>query len=145
MPQLDISTYSSQLFWLFVSLLVLVVTLHRVVIPQYITLIQTRKNTINAKIYDIEKIEASNHTRAAAIAEITRQSKEALRKLLSHERHALSQENISARAAIFAHERKRLRFEMKKIGNEALAMDKNLSGVRDDIHKHICKSWITGA
>ena len=58
LPQMDISTFPSQLFWLVVTFLILYVFMSKYVIPSLRTTIEERKDKI---IGDINEAEAVNN------------------------------------------------------------------------------------
>lgn len=56
MPQLDVATYSSQIFWLLTCLVVLYVSLRYIFIPRLENSINARKKRIESLILDAEKL-----------------------------------------------------------------------------------------
>lgn len=64
MPQLDVSTYASQLFWLAVSFVVLFAIMWKVVVPRIAGVLQDRQERIDD---DLEKAEKLRNDAAAVL------------------------------------------------------------------------------
>lgn len=139
MPQLDISTYGSQIFWLVVSLSFLVCILHVSIVPRYLKILKTRAKNINRQLNDAQDAEAAANARVQEIALLKEKSQRTLRKLIASERHALSEENTHARETIFSHERKRLRFDLQRIAD----IDATFTTKRGDLCKEVTKGILT--
>ena len=56
MPQLEISTYPSQIFWLVVSFLLLYLIMSRIIIPRISSVIKSRENEIKNNIHISEQM-----------------------------------------------------------------------------------------
>ena len=56
MPQLEIATYPSQIFWLVVSFVTLYLIMSRIIIPRISSVIKNREDEIKNNIYASEKI-----------------------------------------------------------------------------------------
>ena len=55
MPQLDFSTYASQIFWLFLTFALLYITMARLALPRVRDVLETRQSRIAQDIADAEK------------------------------------------------------------------------------------------
>jgi F-type H+-transporting ATPase subunit b len=66
MPQLDVATWPSQLFWLAVTFIVLYIVISRVAIPRTGGAIEKRKSTIEGDLAGAQKLKAE--TTKAALA-----------------------------------------------------------------------------
>lgn len=141
MPQLDISTYASQLFWLFVSLSILLGFMHWVIVPRYLKLTHEREKAMKENLRDAENAETEANHLENALVEMKEKAKRDTRKLIANERHALSEENIEAREKIFAHERTRLRFELKRIAEEDAQLTEERPTISKDLAEQIKKNW----
>jgi F-type H+-transporting ATPase subunit b len=60
MPQLDVSTWLPQLFWLAVSFIALYAIVSRIIIPRTGGVIAQRKSTIDADLAEAQKLKASS-------------------------------------------------------------------------------------
>ena len=109
MPQLDISTWPSQIFWLAITFLALFFVISRVAIPRTGGVIQKRKSTIAndlAKAQALKAdVDATVKTYEAALAEsrakahaIAQENRNRLNAEVDAERHKLDQE-LGARIA----------------------------------------------
>ncbi len=141
MPQLDISTYGSQLFWLALSLGFLVLALRVSIIPRYLTLLKARAKSISHHRKEAEEAESAVKTLALKTEELKTKATHELRKLIARERHALSEENTQARETIFAQERKRLRFELKRIADADAKITAHQADLGKQISDKICDAW----
>ena len=103
MPQLDISTWPSQIFWLAITFLALFFVISRVAIPRTGGVIQKRKSTIAndlAKAQALKAdVDATVKTYEAALAEsrakahaIAQENRNRLNAEVDAERHKLDQE-----------------------------------------------------
>lgn len=81
MPQLDLSTYAPQLFWLFVTFIVLYVLMKRLAIPQVGRAIQARRERLDTDLARAAELKAqaetvlANYEKAVATARAEAQSK----------------------------------------------------------------------
>ena len=62
MPQLEITTYPSQIFWLVVSFIILYLIMSRVIIPKISSLIKSRDSEIKNKIHVYEQMYKDTET-----------------------------------------------------------------------------------
>lgn len=60
MPQLDVSTWLPQLFWLAVSFIALYAIVSRIIIPRTGGVIEKRKSTIDGDLAEAQKLKASS-------------------------------------------------------------------------------------
>ena len=56
MPQLEITTYPSQIFWLVVSFLILYLIMSRIIIPRISSVIKSRESEIKNNIHIAEQM-----------------------------------------------------------------------------------------
>ena len=56
MPQLEITTYPSQIFWLVVSFLILYLIMSRIIIPRISSVIKSRETEIKNNIHISEQL-----------------------------------------------------------------------------------------
>ena len=61
MPQLEISTFPSQIFWLVVSFLILYIIMAKVIVPRISSVIKNRENEIKNNIHISEQLCALCH------------------------------------------------------------------------------------
>lgn len=69
MPQLDFSTYSSQVFWLIITFAVLFILMWKVAIPRVGEVIEAREQKIRADLERAEQLRAEIATTEAAVEE----------------------------------------------------------------------------
>lgn len=105
MPQLDFSTYSSQIFWLVISFAVLFILMWKVAIPRVGTVLEAREQKIRADLERAEQLSAEiAETEVAvekALAEARSEAQEIMRK--AQEKvladHAKKQDKLDAELA----------------------------------------------
>lgn len=98
MPQLDLSTYSSQIFWLIVTFAFLYMLLSRSVLPRIHTVLESRQNKIT---HDIDRAEQLRNEAEEARETYERALKESRSKAqaLITESAALMEKSSNARHA----------------------------------------------
>lgn len=64
MPQLDVATWPSQLFWLAITFIVLYIVISRVAIPRTGGVIEKRKSTIEGDLASAQKLKAETNKAA---------------------------------------------------------------------------------
>lgn len=113
MPQLDFSTYASQIFWLFLTFSLLYVLMSRFALPQVRNVLETRQSRIAD---DIAKAEARKQEAELAHADFASALHEA--KLEAHEILKNSYAQIAEKARQ-AHAALDARFEKEEQASEA--------------------------
>lgn len=56
MPQLDLATYISQIFWLLCSFISLWIISHKIIIPKISSVVEARKRKYNDAVYRVNKL-----------------------------------------------------------------------------------------
>ncbi|WP_421875443.1 F0F1 ATP synthase subunit B' [Pacificispira sp.] len=106
MPQLDFSTYSSQVFWLVVTFAVLFILMWKVAIPRVGEVIEAREQKIRADLERAEQlrteIEETEQAVEKALADARSEALETLRKAQDKiaADHAKKQEKLDAELAV---------------------------------------------
>jgi F-type H+-transporting ATPase subunit b len=119
MPQLDVSTFPTQLFWLAVTFVVLYVLMARLALPRVGNIILTRRNQIDG---DLEKASAMKAEAEAVIA--------AYERALAHARQSAQGvlKETSDRLAAAAAERQKLLGD--KLAAEAAIAEKRIADAK---------------
>lgn len=73
MPQLDFTTYSSQIFWFFICFSALFIVASKIILPRINDIIKNRQDIINADVESSQKLQAQ-------LDEITNQTEEVRKK-----------------------------------------------------------------
>lgn len=128
LPQMDVSTYPSQLFWLTLTFLFLYVMMSRIVLPRIGQVIEERRDRIAA---DLDRAAELKEQSEAALAEYETALAEArakAQKLAQETRDRLAEEADAEKTALEAELAKKLEAAENKI---AETKDKALASIRD--------------
>lgn len=102
MPQLDISTYASQLFWLVVCFGVLYVLLSRLALPRIATALEERRDRIADELDQAAQLKSQSEEVLAAYEALLAESREHAHVLAQETRHKLQQEADAQRQKLDA-------------------------------------------
>lgn len=128
LPQMDVSTYPSQLFWLALTFLFLYVMMSRIVLPRIGQVIEERRDRIAA---DLDRAAELKEQSEAALAEYETALAEArakAQKLAQETRDRLAEEADAEKTALEAELAKKLEAAEAKI---AETKEKALASIRD--------------
>ena len=84
MPQLEITTYPSQIFWLVVSFLVLYLIMSRVIIPKISSVIKSRESEIKNNIHISEQMYKDTEIINNEYEEIKKNIEDEARGIINH-------------------------------------------------------------
>ncbi len=126
MPQLDISTYSSQIFWLLVSWGVLFVYLWKFLVPRVSQKLADRDERVQSILNEVEKINSQIATSLEEYSDLVR-----LEKLRLHEQEQTNLSDIRSKTERLSDELKAdLQNQMvsyrEKVASEQTALIKKL-------------------
>ncbi len=128
LPQMDVSTYPSQLFWLTLTFLFLYVMMSRIVLPRIGQVIEERRDRIAA---DLDRAAELKEQSEAALSEYETALAEArakAQKLAQETRERLAEEADAEKTALEAELAKKLDAAESKI---AETKEKALASIRD--------------
>ena len=130
MPQLDITTFSSQLFWLGLSFIILYLILSYVAVPKIARIYDDRQKTVEEKLSQAnsyrEKAEELLAEYEATLASARGEAHEQYRAIT----HAVTEEMLLKQQTFLDALNVRLHLEEKKLSHEAL-------DVREDMQKAV--------
>ena len=90
MPQLEITTYPSQIFWLVVSLLTLYLIMSRIIIPKISSVIKNRESQIKNNIHISEQMYKDTEIINNEYEETTKKIEEEARGIIKHLKESTS-------------------------------------------------------
>ena len=90
MPQLEITTYPSQIFWLVVSFLILYLIMSRVIIPKISSVIKNRESEIKNNIHIYEKMYKDTEIINNEYEETKKKIEEEARGIINHLKESTS-------------------------------------------------------
>lgn len=102
MPQLDYTTWPSQLFWLALCFIALYVIISRIVIPRTGGVIEQRKSTIDSDIASAQKLRADTEAAVAAYDASMAEARSKAQALAKENREKVTAEIDGERAALDA-------------------------------------------
>ena len=108
MPQLDISTYPSQLFWLVVCFGLLYLLLSRLAIPRIATALEERRDRIADELDQAAQMKHQSEEVLAAYEALLARSREEAHVLAQETRHRLQQEAEAQRQKLDAELREKV-------------------------------------
>ena len=144
MPQLDMSTWPPQLFWLSVTFLVLYFVISRVAIPRTGGVIALRKSTIDGDLASAQKLKVETENAVKAYEAALADAKAKANAIATENRNALNTEIEAERAKLDAAVGAKIATAEKKV---MASRDKALQDVSDmaaDIAAQIVQQ-LTGA
>ena len=90
MPQLEITTYPSQIFWLVVSFLILYLIMSRVIIPKISSVIKSRESEIKNNIHISEQMYKDTEIINNEYEETKKKIEEEARGIINHLKESTS-------------------------------------------------------
>lgn len=107
-PQLNISTYPSQVFWLFVSFILLYVLMSKLALPRVASVIDTRDAKKDADLARAAEMSAEAEKLKTSYASTLAKAQEDAASAISSAEQAIAEKIASADAAFADHAKKRL-------------------------------------
>ena len=144
MPQLDISTWPPQLFWLAITFLALYVVMSRLVIPRTGGVIEQRKSTIDGDLAAAQKLKAETDKAAQAHEAALADARAKANAIAQDNRNKLTGEIDAERAKLDAALGAKIADAEKKIAASKAKALADVGDVAADIAASIV-SEITGA
>lgn len=133
MPQLDISTYASQLFWLVVCFGVLYVLLSRLALPRIATALEERRDRIADELDQAAQLKSQSEEVLAAYEALLAESRERAHALSQETRHKLQQEAEAQRQKIDAELREKVADAEARIKDSRAQAREQLQGVSSEL------------
>lgn len=133
MPQLDISTYASQLFWLVVCFGVLYVLLSRLALPRIATALEERRDRIADELDQAAQMKSQSEEVLAAYEALLAESRERAHALAQETRHKLQQEAEAQRQKLDAELREKVADAEARIKDSRAQAREQLQGVSSEL------------
>lgn len=102
MPQLDVTTWPSQLFWLAITFFALYIVISRIAIPRTGGVIEKRKSTISGDLASAQRLKGETDKAIAAYEEALSQARAKASAIGAEARAALNSEIDGERAKLDA-------------------------------------------
>ncbi len=128
MPQLEITTYPSQIFWLVVSFLILYLLMSRVIIPKISSVIKSRESEIKNNIHISEQMYKDTEIINNEYEEIKKNIEDEARGIINHLKETTNKEIFKNTELL------KKRFEQKLEKNEQEIINKKKK-VLNEINK----------
>jgi F-type H+-transporting ATPase subunit b len=144
MPQLDISTWPPQLFWLAVTFFALYFVISRVAIPRTGGVIALRKSTIDGDLASAQKLKVETENAVKAYEAALADAKAKANAIATENRNALNTEIEAERAKLDAALGAKIATAEKKVMASRDKALQDVSGMAADIAAQIVQQ-LTGA
>ena len=133
MPQLDISTYASQLFWLVVCFGVLYVLLSKLALPRIATALEERRDRIADELDQAAQLKSQSEEVLAAYEALLAESRERAHVLAQETRHKLQQEADAQRQKLDAELHEKVADAEARIKDSRAQAREQLQGVSSEL------------
>ena len=111
MPQLEITTYPSQIFWLVVSFLILYLIMSRIIIPRISSVIKSRESEIKNNIHISEQMYKDTEIINNEYEETKKKIEEEARGIINHLKETTNKKINNSTELL----KKRLEQKLKKV------------------------------
>ncbi|MGB0682729.1 MAG: F0F1 ATP synthase subunit B' [Magnetovibrionaceae bacterium] len=128
MPQLDITTYSSQLVWLVITFTVLYVVMSKVIVPKIASTLEARKKRMDDNLAQAAQLKEKADAAQASYEEKLVEARDAARTAIAEVRASAQAERTEAETALAAKLSDRIKEAEATI---AKAKDDALANMRD--------------
>jgi F-type H+-transporting ATPase subunit b len=142
MPQLDFTTFPSQIFWLAVSFLVLWAIMHRIAIPTIRGVLQNRQTRISEDLSKAEKLKEEAESAEADFTSVIVNARSKASATLSNVREEAAKESDKRHQKLdetFARQAKESEHRVEVIKNEAI---EQMSPITVEVTQEILKKLI---
>lgn len=133
MPQLDISTYASQLFWLVVCFGALYLLLSKLALPRIATALEERRDRIADELDQAAELKRQSEEVLAAYESSLAQARERAHILAQETRHKLQQEADAQRQKHDEELREKVTAAEARIADSKAQAQKQLQGVSSEL------------
>ena len=133
MPQLDISTYASQLFWLVVCFGALYLLLSKLALPRIATALEERRDRIADELDQAAELKRQRDVVLAAYESSLAQARERAHILAQETRHKLQQEADAQRQKHDEELREKVTAAEARIADSKAQAQKQLQGVSSEL------------
>ena len=139
MPQLEISTFPSQIFWLVVTFLMLYLMLWKVIIPKISYVIKRREEEIKNSIHVAEQIYEDTKIINEEFEEIKKETEEEARTIINNLKEITNKKIIKNTELLKKNLEKKLKKSEKKILKEKNKVLNNINKISLNISQEIIK------
>lgn len=126
MPQFAIHTFPSQLFWLAISLIFLLINFYFFIIPRYKLNQDLRKKALLQVHESIEKLENELRILHHKSEETWQEAEKKAKEMFNTARHTLDQEDHALRMSMLKEERERLQYHLNTYDLESKNTHENI-------------------
>lgn len=132
MPQLDVTTYASQLFWLVVTFGLLFIVMTRVIIPRIGGVLEDRESLINGDLAKAEELKASTEKAIAEYEQRLAEARASAQEAIAAQKAKMTAEIDARKAEIDADLAKQAQAAEAKIAEQREQAMSALSDVASD-------------
>ena len=139
MPQLEITTFPSQIFWLVVSFLMLYLIMSRIIIPRISFVIKKRETEIKNNVHIAEQIYEDTKIINDEFEKIKKETQEEARTIINNLKEITSKKIIENTELLKKNLEKKLKKSEKEIFKKKNKTLKNINKISLNISQEIIK------
>ena len=139
MPQLDIATFPSQIFWLFVTFVILYICISRLIMPKISKVLLEREKTIKENIKESEILYTKTERISNKCENLRKETEEKSKKIVSDIKNKTNKKVLENTILLKKELDKRLEIAEKEILKKRNKVLKNLNSISSLFSKEILK------
>ena len=143
MPQLEITTFPSQIFWLVVSFLMLYLIMSRIIIPRISFVIKKRETEIKNNVHIAEQIYEDTKIINDEFEKIKKKTQEEARTIINNLKEITNKKIIENTELLKKNLEKKLKKSEKEIFKKKNKALKNISKISLNISQEIIKKVLS--
>jgi len=143
MPQLEITTFPSQIFWLVVSFLMLYLIMSRIIIPRISFVIKKRETEIKNNVHIAEQIYGDTKIINDEFEKIKKKTQEEARTIINNLKEITNKKIIENTELLKKNLEKKLKKSEKEIFKEKNKTLKNINKISLNISQEIIKKVLS--
>ena len=143
MPQLEITTFPSQIFWLVVSFLMLYLIMSRIIIPRISFVIKKRETEIKNNVHIAEQIYEDTKIINEEFEEIKKKTQEEAKTIINNLKEITSKKIIENTELLKKNLEKKLKKSEKEIFKKKNKTLKNINKISLNISQEIIKKVLS--
>ena len=143
MPQLEITTFPSQIFWLVVSFLMLYLIMSRIIIPRISFVIKKRETEIKNNVHIAEQIYEDTKIINDEFEKIKKETQEEARTIINNLKEITSKKIIQNTELLKKNLEKKLKKSEKEIFKKKNKTLKNINKISLNIAQEIIKKVLS--
>ena len=143
MPQLEITTFPSQIFWLVVSFLMLYLIMSRIIIPRISFVIKKRETEIKNNVHIAEQIYEDTKIINDEFEKIKKETQEEARTIINNLKEITSKKIIENTELLKKNLEKKLKKSEKEIFKKKNKTLKNINKISLNISQEIIKKVLS--